>query len=175
MAPGRVLGSAADGTGVVIRLDRPAVIGVDPGPTTGIAVLDIGDYSHALIQTTPDDAAHIIRSYSGGSLLRIALERFVVRRRSGRSSAAEAGRITRDLVGALSVLEAELGVPVTQRSAAEVKPWASDARLRAAGLWPSGMPHARDAGRHALFTAVADCGAPDPLSRTSPSTNRSPR
>jgi hypothetical protein len=48
-----------------------------------------------------------------------------------------------------------------------VKPWATDERLEAAGLLDltKGMRHARDAARHALFTAVKDGGVPDPLSK----------
>jgi hypothetical protein len=53
------------------------------------------------------------------------------------------------------------------RSAADVKPWATDTRLQAAGLLDltKGMRHARDAARHALFCAVCDFGLTDPLSR----------
>lgn len=160
----------------MIRLDRPAVIGVDPGPTTGIAVLDLHDYSHALIQADAGSVVHLVRSYSGGALLRVAVERYVIGLRAARSAKAGAGRVTRDLIGALAALEPELDTPVVQRSAAEIKPWATDERLRAAGLYTRGMPHARDGARHALFAAVHDCGAPDPLSRAaSPVRHRSPR
>jgi hypothetical protein len=52
------------------------------------------------------------------------------------------------------------------RTAALVKPWATDKRLVAAGLLDitRGLPHARDGARHALFSAHHDSGAPDPLS-----------
>ena len=77
-----------------------------------------------------------------------------------------ASRITRDLVGQLSALVSEgRGVRQIQRSAAEVKPWGTDLRLTKSGLLAitKGMPHARDACRHALFAAVS-AGMPDPLS-----------
>ena len=53
------------------------------------------------------------------------------------------------------------------RTAGEVKPWATDKRLHTAGLLDltAGMRHARDAARHALYSAVRDYGLPDPLSR----------
>ena len=62
------------------------------------------------------------------------------------------------------------GVPVHVRTASQVKTWAADARLTAAGLYAftagaSMSKHARDAARHALFCAVHDCAVPDPLSR----------
>jgi hypothetical protein len=102
----------------------------------------------------------------------VAIEKFVVRRRAAASSTAAAGATTRDLVGqleatALDVRRRTAEVRVVLRSAAEVKPWATDTRLEAAGLLSActGMRHARDAARHALFAAVKDAGAPDPLSR----------
>ena len=53
------------------------------------------------------------------------------------------------------------------RPAATVKPWATDERLKKAGLLAvcHGMPHAADAMRHLLYRAVRDAGVPDPLSR----------
>lgn len=97
----------------------------------------------------------------------LAVERFVVGPRSSRLSTPQAAASTRDMVGKVLALGAELsGVTVVQRSAAEVMPWASDKRLSAIGLLSvtKGMPHARAASRHALFAAVRDGGMPDPLS-----------
>lgn len=151
-------------------LSRPAVIGVDPGMTTGIALLELtGDaraLSVELVQCTPDIVRNIVRSFSCGQVLLLAVEKFVVGPRATRSSTPAAGRITRELIVELADLDRELDCRVVLRSAAEVKPWATDARLKATGLsLPKGMPHALDALRHALFAAVADCGIPDPLSR----------
>lgn len=144
------------------------VLGVDPGPTTGLGLLQL-----------PLGAGHEYGQLSAGAVLPvvlalldpcpgpalIAVEAFVVGRRAGRSASPDAGRVTRELVAALRAL-AGPGLAVVVRPAAEVKPWATDERLRAAGLHPTGMPHARDGCRHALYAAVHDCGVPDPLSRS---------
>lgn len=148
------------------------VIGVDPGPTPGIcALLWVGQAleDFRVLQINAPGCLGAIRWLSSSYAQRgvmvdaIAVERFVVGRRSVVSSSRDAGQITRDMVGAISAYGQS---QVKLRSAAEVKPWATDERLKKAGLLSAvlGMPHARDAVRHALFTAVADCGVVDPLS-----------
>lgn len=152
------------------------VIGVDPGPTTGVAALHISDGRlfpgpHVVQcdhQTAPLVVQALLRSCNNARGV-LAIERFVVRGRAARSANAAAGEITRNLIG---VMQAQAPTPsldirVVQRAAGEVKPWATDARLTAAGLLAptKGMSHARDAARHALFAAVRDAGLPDPLSR----------
>ena len=152
---------------------RTLIVGADPGRTTGIAVLSVFDReltNHSLIQCTPDVprwlVGHLFEHAQPGSRLVLAVERFVVRSRAGRSSDAAAGEITRDLIGALCAIGELHGAAVYLRSAAEVKPWASDTRLAAVGMnISSSMRHAGDAARHALFAAVRDCGLPDPLSK----------
>ncbi|TDB80191.1 hypothetical protein E1091_19330 [Micromonospora fluostatini] len=98
----------------------------------------------------------------------VAYERFVVGRRAGQSSSAAAGERTRTMVGEVEAwARGAQWRRVYARSAAEVKPWATDLRLAAAGLLDltKGMRHARDAARHALYCAVRDLGLADPLSR----------
>jgi hypothetical protein len=151
------------------------VIGVDPGRTTGIAALSFADgrlVDHGLLQCTPDLVQGIVdylldRVVLDGRRI-LAVERFVVRARAGRSADAAAGEITRDLIGALGMFQEIYSVEVFLRTAAEVKPWATDKRLAAAGVTGlTGMRHAADAARHALFAAVKDGGITDPLSGVS--------
>lgn len=154
-------------------------VGIDPGPTPGIVMLTPRGFRTRLdidvLQCTERVAPTVLwmlldqcRSYQGSAPAVVALERFVVGRRSARSSSAKAGATTRDLVGKL---EREAGdqpnVTVVLRNASQVKAWATDVRLEAAGLLDAcrGMRHARDAARHALFAAVHDGGIPDPLSK----------
>jgi hypothetical protein len=155
------------------------VIGIDPGPTTGIAVLNWREDRpsvEAVIQCNASAAPSLL-----GFLLRfrrldtaVVIERFVISRHA-KSSAVD-GAVTRDLIGALC--EVSRGTeprpddewapyPVKLRAAGQVKPWATDHRLAMCQLLnpTKAMPHARDAARHALFAAVADHGMPDPLSR----------
>jgi len=149
-----------------VTLPTP-VIGVDPGGTTGIA-LRVPSGTWELVQATRGAVLPIVRAMLHTYDYRavIAVEQFVVGPRAARSSTPEAGRIARDLIGALQSLGFELNLRVVLRSASQVKPWATDKRLQAAGVpdIPK-MRDARDAARHALFCATADCGLPDPLSK----------
>lgn len=147
------------------------IIGVDPGPTTGIVALHLGPlakgepaYSPQIIQCDRRSVLSIVDWLAGSEAMDpavLAVEQFVVGPRSGRSAHAGAGRIARELLGELQALH----VRMIARSAGAVKPWATDVRLRAVGLWTPVGVHARDAARHALFAAVHDFAAPDPLSR----------
>lgn len=147
----------------------PTVIGIDPGPTPGIVVVEfykgrINDLQ--VIQCTAGALYDVLHGIDASLADVVAVERFVAR---GRANAAQT--ITRDQVANLSMHHRDR---IVQRSASEVKPWATDRRLQAAVLTrddtnlfllTAGMRHARDAARHALFAAVKDGGLPDPLSK----------
>lgn len=164
---------------------RLAVIGVDPGPSTGIVELLCDGprfFTGRVIQCNAAATLSILDMMTQGMpaepAIILAVERFVDGRRSGRGNAPNAGRITRELVtsieGRYSIVP---GVSVVCHSASEVKPWANDGRLLQSGLWSGtlGMRHARDAARHALFTAVQR-GVVDPLSgRAGHKTQGAPR
>lgn len=155
------------------------VVGVDPGPTPGICGLLYQDGKLSAARVLQINAPGCLGAVSwllgscwgNGHSALLAVERFVIGRRSVVSGSRDAGQITRDMIGALGGLVAgeEGRVTFVSRSAAEVKPWAIDERLKAVGLLSSclGMPHAKDAVKHALFAAVADLGVADPLSRRS--------
>lgn len=156
------------------------VIGIDPGPVPGFVVLGYDD--SALVRTEALQcgaglAPALFRTVLADRPVRTIaqIEMFVVSHRAGRSSTASAGAETRDLIAELrqvwgdfdSTSSGRRGGLWFERRATDVKPWATDVRLRAAGLLDAtkGMRHARDAARHALFVAVRDGGIPDPLSR----------
>lgn len=153
------------------------VIGIDPGPTPGIVHLAIRAGGHHLdvdvIQCSEHTAPLMLwalldsaRFVQGTAPAIVAIEKFVVGKASMRSG--RAGAVTRDLVGKLiREAQGQPNVNVLQRPAFQVKAWATDTRLEAAGLLEAtkGMTHARDAARHALFCAVHDAGVPDPLSK----------
>jgi hypothetical protein len=159
--------------------ERLRVFGVDPGPTPGIAMLHYvdGRLAHAnLVQATWPVSVEIFCSLMDNGRAKwpmtlVGCERFVTRGRTDRS-----GRLTLDLVGMLQQLCDEQEVAFLQRTASQVKTWATDNRLKAVAQprpatgktlldLTTGMRHARDAARHALFTAVHDGLIPDPLSK----------
>lgn len=147
-------------------------IGIDPGPTTGICVLNLDT-------ARPGDAAEIYQCNARaaswllcricdritGNTARAGMEPFI--RSRGPGTAMRPGQVTADQVAELNEYLTAYGVPCSAQRAGLVKPWATDKRLDAAGLLAltPGSTHARDAARHALYCAVWNCGYPDPLSR----------
>jgi uncharacterized protein YjeT (DUF2065 family) len=90
------------------------------------------------------------------------VEAFVTGQSAG--TKGQAADITRQLVFQLLETLQVFGYSTQIRKAADVKLWATDKRLRAAGiLRPPEMRHANDASRHGLFTAVHDAHMGDPL------------
>lgn len=146
-------------------------IGIDPGPMPGLFVIWTGAgriESTDVIQCSRAILPTIARSLilSPGRAAVVQVERFVVGRKSMRSGAA--GRVTAELIGELVGICSEAPTAVYREcTASQVKAWATDTRLEAAGVLEvcKGMRHARDAARHALFAAVHDGGLPDPLSK----------
>ena len=153
------------------------VVGVDPGQTTGLFAVELygtgprGDlYSEPIAaQVAGPGVLPILGALldrCGDARLIVAVETFVVGPRAARSSTAGAGALARALVAEILALARTRGADIAARPAAAVKPWATDKRLAAAG-WADackGMGHARDAARHALFTAVHAGLLRDPLS-----------
>jgi len=151
----------------------PMVLGVDPGGTTGLALVSYVDGAFTLEAVTETTKLHVIAYVLDRAAHRVhivAAERFVIGRRAGRSSSAAAGTLARDVLGVVAAEGKRLGgVRVKLRTAAEMKRWATDKRLKAAGLWEgtaATINHhdGRDAARHALMALVWDLGCPDPLS-----------
>lgn len=137
------------------------VIGVDPGPIPGIVVLGIedGQLAHVgVMQCSAELLYTLVATFNPYKEALVAVERFVTR---GRANAAQS--LTRDQVANLLRIHPRS----VQRNASQVKAWATDTRLEAAGLLEAckGMRHARDAARHALYAAVHDAGLTDPLSK----------
>jgi hypothetical protein len=154
------------------------VLGVDPGPTPGIVRLllnegaryrIITDWTVEVVQCTAGALVPVLNALADvpESTADLTYEAFVVGYRASRSRTASAGKATRDMTRDLAGWAAHHDIPSHTYRATDVKPWATDERLDAAGLLEptKGMRHARDAARHALFTAVRAYGLPDPLSR----------
>src|ERR1044071_10071203 len=159
---------------------RTLVLGVDPGPVVGLCALypnpdTTGRYAQSvlLVRAGPESALRILSWWSAEWLadgtawvqqrrMAVVCERFVDGRRAARVAGRHGSQAAKDLIGALRHSYPHLHT----RAAADVKPWASAARVKAAGIEianPTTMRHALDAGRHALYAAVWDYGWPDPL------------
>lgn len=150
-------------------------LGGDPGDTAGLfmgwwsrAARKLTDYRSwqcasngalELLRWVLDDWGHAIDA--------AGIEDFRSGPKAGRLHGTKASS-TASSVTAMASMLAGAGIAVSVRPAGTVKTWATDSRLKAAGLIEatSGMPkHARDAARQSLFTACSDLGLRDPLSK----------
>lgn len=145
-------------------------LGADPGPTTGLAVgyWDGESWLHPAAYQCDAGSAPALLAWLAEENELLATWAQVEEFRPGTGAGARGlnASVTRTLVGELQAV-LEPAVPAMIRPAATVKPWATDERLKKAGLLAvcHGMPHAADAMRHLLYRAVRDAGVPDPLSR----------
>lgn len=154
-----------------------SIIGVDPGPTTGICFVDyvgsaiVGRTSiqvdgesgqltlEAMLRAYYNDPETVVKRYAG-------IEAFVTGQSAGTKGAA--ADYTRQGVMKFAEQLQIWGYHTKLRKKADIWTktggWATDKRLDRAGiLRPPEMRHANDAGRHCLYTAVHDAFRPDPL------------
>jgi hypothetical protein len=158
-------------------------IGVDPGPVTGLCFLDYDRgrlAGRVLLQCDAGSADVVLRELliarrdvlAGTGRRSGSVEKFVTGASAG--SRGKAADVTRQLVMELAEVLQLFGYQVSIRPAADVKPWASNKRLAAAGIAPGergmhgDMNHAYDAARHALYGAREAGIALDPLRRDAP-------
>lgn len=148
-------------------------IGNDPGPKAGLVGLLYGNghkIGTKIAQVSPNMLTDVLgllidwgRSANADEIY-VGVERFVHSKKGGGGAA---GKLTREQIGGVIQYCGYRRVHCIERPAVQVKTWATDARLEKVQLIrpTAGMGHARDAARHALFTAVADGNIVDPLSR----------
>lgn len=144
------------------------IIGIDPGPVTGVCLLRLpdpagreGKWNADFAQCTPEALWVLLAGWIESFPVRaVAHESFVVGHRASRVNDPAASKAARDVEGGL-----RLAVPPEvrrfSRRATDIKPWATDARLKSVGLLVGGrsLVHARDAAKHALYSACHDFGA----------------
>ena len=127
-------------------------VGVDPGTTTGLAVLRLtGDgwiAAHDQI-VGPDEAAYWIRKHCEGQFVELVYETFYIGNRT--LQAANKGVFDAlNLVGWIAIECAEwIGVRLYPQSPSEGKTVKSPL-LKSMGLYNPGLRHANDAMRHMM-------------------------
>ena len=145
-------------------------MGVDPGPSTGIALFSIEDLDSGwdVFQCEGGSAFWLLlKIYEDYCPRVVAVEEFIPSNKAG-GKGANAGLTRRLAEYAVSSAKANVkrspAVFTVYRRAADVKPWATDKRLAKADFpWGVKFKDARDAGRHALYAAVRDGKERDPL------------
>ena len=129
------------------------VLGIDPGVTTGLCLLTIQGRRIVALTRGADlePVGSRIPWVDYVAIERVVIGNATVRRTRGGTVAA----LTKAEGWAAEARKYER--PLQYMPAGNVKPWASDAQLKAWGLYDltaGGGGHDRDACRHALFMAV---------------------
>lgn len=151
-------------TASIRRLDGLAaqklrIIGIDPGETTGIAVLHVYDGEVVVADALHHDsmqAPHWLHRMLGLNFTgttEVVIERFTISQRTlqgTRSGPME----TLYTIGALRYVCDQYGLAPFFQTPSQAKSAYSDETLRDLDLWPrTSGPHERDALRHALLHA----------------------
>lgn len=159
-------------------------IGVDPGVTTGFCLLEYlpqPDEAYSskpdnviLLQADADSAKWVLEGLLGAYYLdeRIIKKTASVEAFRNGNSAGTTGKAadtTRQLVMILAETLQLYGYQVKVRTAADVKTWANDKRIKAAGMQASSI-HGKsrdsyDGYRQALYSARWDAFMKDPLEK----------
>lgn len=135
-------------------------IGVDPGKSCGLAVLQDGQ----LLRVQQDSASscmnileEYLQQYAGRDNVdvEIGIERFTITPQTGRRT-QQTGAL--EITGMVDMLAERYGVEVVRQTISDVKTFAPDPLLRKLGLWvkpsdvdASDADDAKDAVRHALY------------------------
>lgn len=135
-------------------------IGIDPGKSCGLAVLEDG----RLLAVKQDSASscmntleEYLQQYAGRSDvdIEIGIERFTITPQTGRRTQQSSAL---EITGMVDMLAERYGVEVVRQTISDVKRFAADPLLRKLGLWvkssdvdASDADDAKDAVRHALY------------------------
>jgi len=127
------------------------VLGIDPGGTTGLAVIDSDTRSlhvRELDFVETIDWLYMAIHAELSRIDRVAIERYVITGRTAKlSRQTEALEVIGWTRGLCQICE----IPITLQEPSAAKTAWSNERLRAAGLWTPAKDHAQDATRHAAF------------------------
>ena len=128
-------------------------LAVDPGQTAGIAWLDEESlaFGHAELGWREALDCCVTLELSAGVRL-LVVERYVLSPASLRMS--REGLAAVEMLGALRYLLAPRVAEWAEQTAAEAMRFATNDKLRAAGMYVRGREHARDAARHLLTALV---------------------
>lgn len=129
------------------------VVGIDPGKTTGHALLTVADHRVDSGQTTAMQACQWIEQMlpTHGHNSLIAVERFTIGQETLKKTRQHDAL---DVIGAIKYLCWAHSTRFELNGPSEAKAMVNDERLKMKDYYQPGQPHANDAARHAVYAAV---------------------
>ena len=132
---------------------RWRILAVDPGNTTGIAVVDMA--YPAVLETHEFDyedvADFMFNPIDRGAIDEIVCEHFYVDAETLKKTWQAD---TFDVIGIMRYTAYILSIPYTHQPPSSVKKLATNDRLIKIGWWTPGQGHAQDATRHLFYRCV---------------------
>lgn len=135
-------------------MDRPSVIAIDPGVTTGWAVLDPdGSFRSGEVRGPYDFLRRVYEMVQS----RVFDYELVVERYTITPETIKKSRQTDplEIIGALRFFAAHYKTGFTLQSPAEAKAFSTDAKLKRMRWFTPGQGHANDAARHLLCYSIS--------------------
>jgi len=137
---------------------RSRVLALDPGETTGVAHFEYGmlvSSSQIATKTIAEGLTNLKRviDTAFGSLdhlSAIVVEDYRVYAWKAKQHIGDSLHTAR-LIGAIEVLALQYDVPLFKQSAQIAKQFVTEVKLHEWGFYQKGLPHARDAIRHAAY------------------------
>lgn len=130
------------------------VVALDPGGTTGVAVLDspVPEIHRDQVDTSsPRGLADIWDILNIAGPEEIVMERFQFRYGGGRSKVV---LTPVEVVGVVKLYCAMKNIALYLQTPAQAKKLITDDKIRKLDLWIPGHPHAMDATRHLLYHLI---------------------
>lgn len=127
------------------------LIGVDPGGTTGLCQWYTGTQRPDLLQLDPGRTMDYLESVARWHATVFVVETYTITAATAKMSQQHDAL---ELIGVVKYLARGADLPVHFQSPSEAKKFSTDAKLKKAGWYQPGLPHARDASRHVLLYAA---------------------
>lgn len=127
-----------------------SVLAVDPGGTTGFCLWRGTEDWKAWAEPEPRLAAATIHTrLAARDIDVLIMENFYITKFTAQKS--QDGKVSIELIGVGWYLAPLYDVAFVLQPPSDAKHFATDAKLKAMGMWTKGVDHPRDATRHALL------------------------
>lgn len=126
------------------------IIALDPGVTTGVAILD----SQQRLRTYQDVFSHksLMEYLEDLSPTTVVYESFVYQRRN------KVELYPVEVIGVIRLYAQKYDIPLYVQSASQAKGFITNDKIEAMGLWVKGQKHGMDALRHLLYHQIITKG-----------------
>jgi hypothetical protein len=125
-------------------MDSSLIVALDPGKITGWALWEHGEYSVGQLEQH-EVWDWLDKGFRFTDVL-VVYEEFRVREDTNRADLTGV-----EVIGVIKEWERQRGIKLKDQHSSQAKHYFTDKRLKDAGLWVKGKPHAMDALRHLCY------------------------